>query len=241
MNGSLLNLLRVTVICIMMILPFITACHSEEVVAGVEKIEKEQLLTKSSLEEQALNEDLEIIDMLLPAQNSRPRTEAITHVIIHFMSNVSRKPHDPYNMEDIYSIFEEYGFSAHYVIGRDGEIYRLVPEDRVAFHAGSGNLPDFPEYKNKLNDYSIGIELLAIGTREEMSAMISGDTYDSIDPSFIGFTEAQYESLNALLDEIIERDPSVIRDRKHIVGHDEYTPGRKTDPGSWFDWSKIGF
>lgn len=85
----------------------------------------------------------------------------------------------------------------------------------------------FPAYENKLNAYSIGIELLAIGTKEEMSTFITEDTYDALDNSFIGYTDAQYESLKSLLHIIHERYPEVKRDREHVIGHDEYAPDRK--------------
>ncbi|WP_409271689.1 LysM peptidoglycan-binding domain-containing protein [Neobacillus sp. SCS-31] len=178
-------------------------------------------------------------DYYLPLENSRPRTEKLTHVVIHFVSNAANNPHNPYNIEDIYRIFLNGGVSSHYVIGRNGEIYRLVDESRVAYHAGSGSLPGFPGYENRLNDFSIGIELMAIGTREEMLAFFPSETYDLISPSNIGYTDAQYRSLNLLLDDIINRHPSIIRDRRHIVGHDEYAPSRRTDPGRLFDWSRI--
>lgn len=191
-------------------------------------------------EEKEEKEELKINNMYLPDENSSPRTKEITHVVLHFMSNVSNNYQEPYNIEDIYSIFVDYEVSAHYVIGRDGEIYSMVPEDRIAYHAGKGSLEKFPEYDNKMNDYSIGIELLAIGTKEEMLPMISPDQYDLVDSSLIGYTDEQYESLNKLLDKILEENPSIIRDRDHIIGHDEYAKGVKTDPGILFDWEKIG-
>ncbi|WP_231515001.1 N-acetylmuramoyl-L-alanine amidase [Oceanobacillus salinisoli] len=180
-------------------------------------------------------------NVLLPDENSKIRETPITHVLIHFTSNVLNKPDDPYQYEDIRKVFMDYGLSAHYLIGRNGEIYQLVPENRVAFHAGKGGLANFPEYKDKLNDYSIGIEMMAIGTKEEMSIMMSEDFYESIHPKDIGYTDAQYESLTLLLKDIWTRNPSVKKDRDHIIGHDEYAPDRKTDPGTLFDWSRIGF
>jgi N-acetyl-anhydromuramoyl-L-alanine amidase len=184
---------------------------------------------------------LDIIELLLPPQNSESRIEPLTHVMIHFISNAFNKPQNPYDIKDIYSIFEQLEVSAHYVIGRDGEVYLLVKEEQVAYHAGRGNLPQFPEYENRLNHYSIGIELLAIGTREEMIPIITAEKFELINPDMIGYTDAQYQSLNVLLDDILKRHPYIPRDRNHIIGHDEYAPGRKTDPGSLFDWSKIGF
>lgn len=87
----------------------------------------------------------------------------------------------------------------------------------------------------------IGIELLAIGTKEEMRFNMSAEEYDQIDPDLIGYSEVQYESLNKLLDDIYDRHPAIRRNRMQIVGHDEYAPDRKGDPGSLFDWGKIGF
>jgi len=59
------------------------------------------------------------------------------------------------------------------------------------------------------------------------------------EPENIGFTEKQYASLQALLAEIYARHPDVKPDRRHVVGHSDYAPGRRTDPGELFDWSKI--
>lgn len=178
-------------------------------------------------------------EYLLPFSNSEERVEKTTHVVLHFTSNALNNPQNPYLIEDTYNIFKDYGVSAHYVIGRAGEIYLFVPENRVAYHAGRGKLQAFPEYNDQLNHYSLGIELLAIGTREEMIPVISEERFDLIDPAITGYTEAQYQSLNTLLNDIVARYPHIQKNRNHIVGHDEYSV-EKTDPGSLFNWSKIG-
>lgn len=178
-------------------------------------------------------------DYFLPNANSTERTDPITHVVLHFASNALNKPNNPYLIEDTYNIFKSVGVSANYVIDRKGSIYRFVPENRVAYHAGSGQLNGFPEYTNRLNYHSIGIELLGVGTREEMVPIIGADRFDLIDPSLHGFTDAQYQSLNTLLQDILSRNPRVQKNRSYIVGHDDYAPG-KTDPGRLFNWSRIG-
>lgn len=183
---------------------------------------------------------LGMTEYLLPFSNSEERVEATTHVVLHFSSNALNNPKDPYRIEDTYNIYNNYGISAHYVIGRAGEIYLFVPEDRVAYHAGKGKLPAFPEYNDQLNHYSIGIELLAMGTREEMIPNITAEKADLIDPALVGYTQAQYNALNTLLNDITARHPTIKRNRNHSVGHDEYSLYRKTDPGSLFNWSKIG-
>lgn len=175
----------------------------------------------------------------LPPSLTEPRQGEITHIVIHFSSNALHKPEDPFNVDDLYRIFLEAGVSTHYLIDREGKIYQLVEEELAAWHAGKGSLPGFPEYTNRLNHHSIGIELLAIGTEEEMKKINPQIDYQSIDPAHIGFTDSQYRSLSTLIQEIISRHPNITFDRKHIIGHDEYTD-RKSDPGTLFDWSKIG-
>lgn len=182
--------------------------------------------------------DINTIDILLPNKNSKPRHTPPTHIVLHFISNAYNNQKNPYEIDDVYSILEEYKLSAHYVIGRDGEIYLFTPENRVAYHAGSGELSNYPKYENKLNNYSIGIEILAIGTKEEMIPIITAERFNLIDPSLLGYTDPQYESLNLLIDDILNRHVFIKKDRDHIIGHDEYNP-EKTDPGSLFDWSKI--
>ncbi|MDD4358520.1 MAG: SUMF1/EgtB/PvdO family nonheme iron enzyme [Candidatus Pacebacteria bacterium] len=184
---------------------------------------------------------LKIIDRLLPLSNSEPHLEAdkITHVVIHFSSNVIAKPNNPYIPEDVINIFKQYGVSAHYLIARDGTIFRLVNENRNAYHAG-GSLTDYPLYTDKLNRHSIGIELLAIGTENEMKQYISPEIYATIPKNYIGYTNEQYKALNFLLPQIYQRY-NIRIDRDHVIGHDEYSIGTKKDPGSLFDWIKIGF
>ncbi|WP_449540271.1 N-acetylmuramoyl-L-alanine amidase [Ferdinandcohnia sp. Marseille-Q9671] len=185
--------------------------------------------------------NISTVEKLLPLDHSEARTTDTTHIMIHFISNAAANPRDPYNVNDVYSIFEDYGLSVHYMIDRSGQIYQLVSENRVAYHAGKGSLPNLPRYENKMNDYSIGIELLAIGTKEEMTAIMPENTYNQIDSSIAGYTDAQYQSLQVLITDIVKRNPLIHSNRQHIIGHDEYAPGRKTDPGSLFDWSRIGF
>ncbi|MGY3715068.1 N-acetylmuramoyl-L-alanine amidase [Sutcliffiella cohnii] len=187
------------------------------------------------------SESLYVTPYYLPNENSRRRTAEVTHVMIHYTSNAARNPENPYVLEDIYSLFEEYGVSAHYIIDREGDIFQLVDESRVAFHAGKGMDLNFLEYRNNMNDYSIGIELMAIGTKEEMNVNLQEGQYELISPSHIGYTDEQYHSLAKLLEDLYERYPKVLRNRENVVGHDEYAPVRKSDPGSLFDWGKIGF
>lgn len=205
-------------------------CSNEKAVAKEDVEKLEALQTKVQVP--VVNDFLQKFDF-----DQRKKTK--THVVLHFISNAAHNPENPYIYEDIRNIFVEYDVAPHYMIDRDGVIYYLLPENRVARHSGKGELVEFPDYKDHLNDYSIGIELMAIGTEAEMETVITPEQYLTIPQEHIGYTEAQYESLNLLLDDILARNPKIKNDRNHILGHDEYAPGRKTDPGSLFDWSKL--
>jgi N-acetyl-anhydromuramyl-L-alanine amidase AmpD len=194
-----------------------------------------------------MNIETRLLAMDGPNRRSRSRGgREVTHVVLHFMSNVVQDPHDPYDVEQVRRIFVDYELSSHYLIARNGLVVKLVEEDRIAWHAGKGFLDEFPEYRDKLNNYSIGIEFLAIGSRDEMvPTYLSRSAYDRLDPGHIGYTEAQYIAVNDLLAQIYERHPKIERDRRHIIGHDEYAGPRqrpqdpKVDPGSLFDWSRV--
>lgn len=188
---------------------------------------------------------LRMIDRWLPETVSRERqpTAPLDMVMLHFCSDVVENPTDPFNVDRIVEIFTSYTVSAHYLIDRDGTVFRFVPEDRVAYHAGRGRLAGFPERTNRLNEYSIGIEMLNVGSAKDMELFMSREKYAefaAINPQWIGYTEAQYTALRQLLESIAQRHPGVKLDRKHIIGHEEYAARRRSDPGELFDWKRIG-
>jgi AmpD protein len=102
--------------------------------------------------------------------------------------------------------------SAHFFIRRDGELLQFVPVHRRAWHAGKS----FCEGRARVNDFSIGIEL-------------EGDDDHP-------FEAAQYDALAALTRELMAAYPAITRYR--IYGHSDIAPGRKTDPGPYFDWAR---
>ncbi|MCL2354560.1 MAG: N-acetylmuramoyl-L-alanine amidase [Oscillospiraceae bacterium] len=173
-------------------------------------------------------------------EHSSEREEKVTHIMIHFMSNVSANSQNPFDINDNHAILERYNVSAHYIIDREGNIYLLVPEYRAAWHAGNGYLEGFPHLENNFNQFSIGIELLAIGTREEMAQLITPGQFNQIPSEHIGFTDAQMDTLNNLINDILERHEGILPNRLHIVGHNEYSESRP-DPGSLFNWNALDF
>ena len=99
--------------------------------------------------------------------------------------------------------------SAHFLVRRDGELIQFVPCAKRAWHAGESSWNG----RARCNDYSIGIELEGTGE--------------------VPFTAAQYRRLAALTRALRARYQ--VRD---IAGHSEVAPGRKTDPGPYFDWAR---
>lgn len=103
--------------------------------------------------------------------------------------------------------------SAHVLVARDGSLTQYVSFNRRAWHAGRSL------YCGRVacNDFSVGIELE--GTDEEP------------------YMSEQYKVLARLIRALRRAYPS-LRDAE-VVGHSDIAPGRKTDPGSAFDWTKL--
>jgi AmpD protein len=103
--------------------------------------------------------------------------------------------------------------STHIFIRRDGEVVQYVPLHLRAWHAGESSF----EGCEKCNDFSIGIELEGCDDQT--------------------FEEIQYQQLATLTRELIKQYPGITRGR--ITGHSDISPGRKTDPGPFFDWKEF--
>ena len=161
----------------------------------------------------------------------------VEKVVVHFTSAVVNYPEDPYNMELIRNIFVDSGLSVHYIIDRDGTVYCYMPESRAAWHAGKGTFGGVEKYTNSMNKFSVGIELVAIGSEKDMSQYLHPDEYKAIDESLIGFTDEQYTSLTALIKDICQRN-KIEFSRENVIGHDEYNEA-KSDPGELFDWERV--
>jgi AmpD protein len=100
--------------------------------------------------------------------------------------------------------------SSHLLIRRDGELVQYVPFDKRAWHAGVSS------YQGRAccNDFSIGIELE--GT--------DAGAYEMV----------QYQVLAESVAALLAAYPALSAER--ITGHSDIAPGRKSDPGSHFDW-----
>ena len=156
-----------------------------------------------------------------PHFDERPEGERISLLVIH---NISLPPGEyggPW-IDDLFMgrldpeahpYFEEIAglrVSSHYLIRRDGSLVQYVPTDKRAWHAGVSSWKG----RERCNDFSIGVELEG-----------SDD---------VPFAEPQYETLIALARSLIERYGPL-----DIAGHSDIAPGRKTDPGPWFEWDRF--
>ncbi len=111
--------------------------------------------------------------------------------------------------------------SSHYLIDDDpATIYRLVDENRRAWHAGASYWQGFTH----LNSNSIGIEIVN-----------RGNGGDPASP-YADYPEQQIERVIALVRDI-ERRHGVRPDR--VLGHSDIQPMNKQDPGPKFPWYRL--
>ncbi len=146
-----------------------------------------------------------------------------THISLLVIHNISLPPNefggngvtelftnqiDPH-AHPYYQSLQGLKVSTHFFIRRDGSIIQFVPCNMRAWHAGVSSW----QGKERCNDFSIGIELEGSDT--------------------MPFADAQYATLIALTECLRARYPI-----KDITGHSDIAPGRKTDPGPYFDWER---
>ncbi|AZN37732.1 1,6-anhydro-N-acetylmuramyl-L-alanine amidase AmpD [Iodobacter ciconiae] len=161
---------------------------------------------------------------IIPSPNcdARAPNTVVDMVVIH---NIHLPPGQPFGGDDIECLFtntlntakhpayaelSRLRVSAHFLIRRSGELLQFVPCMQRAWHAGVSSW----QGRERCNDFSIGIELEG--------------------SDFVPFEAAQYQILNKLLKALAIQYPL-----KYLLGHSQIAPGRKTDPGPFFDWGHI--
>ena len=167
--------------------------------------------------------------LMSPNYNERPDNITIDAIVIH---NISLPPNEfgaygtdgmhyvkalftnqlDWNAHPYFQTILGAEVSAHLFIERDGAITQFVNFAERAWHAGRSRYLGRPE----CNDYSIGIELEG--------------------SDFVSFTSVQYDTLAAVVAAIYDAYPKT---RRHLTGHNDIAPGRKTDPGDYFEWPKL--
>ncbi|UAW98473.1 N-acetylmuramoyl-L-alanine amidase [Halopseudomonas nanhaiensis] len=112
--------------------------------------------------------------------------------------------------------------SSHYLIDQSpATVYRLVDENRRAWHAGDSSW----QGRTWLNASSIGIELVHPGYTDSPQ----GRLWHPWEPE-------QIEALIMLLRDILQRH-QLTADR--VIGHSDVAPQRKLDPGPLFPWQAL--
>ena len=162
----------------------------------------------------------------LPSDNYdlRPNNIDIDTIIIHCIS----LPEGSYGNDNVSDLFtnkldttknksfsslEGLRVSSHAFIKRNGEIIQFVPFNMRAWHAGVSKHKD----RENCNDFSIGIELEG--------------TSNSV------FEDEQYNKLKEIIKLMKTCYPKIVEE--NIIGHNKVAPGRKEDPGVFFDWDRI--
>lgn len=158
-----------------------------------------------------------------PNFNERPQGTAIDLLVIH---NISLPPGEfgtgcvpaffcnqlEISQHPYFATISGLQVSAHFFIDRKGDVIQFVSVYERAWHAGASSFCGV----DNCNDFSVGIEL------------------EGCDD--IPYTGLQYGALIELTRRLQLHFPAITQQR--IVGHDQIAPGRKTDPGSVFDWSR---
>lgn len=151
---------------------------------------------------------LPILD--LPSPNHDERGVPVDMLILHYTGMKSAQAaidrlRDP-----------QAAVSSHYVVDEDGTVFRLVPEDRRAWHAGISHWRGH----SALNARSIGIEIVNPGHQW----------------GYRDFPALQMAAVCDLCLAILSRHDIPAR---NVVGHSDVAPDRKEDPGELFDWEAL--
>jgi N-acetylmuramoyl-L-alanine amidase len=135
--------------------------------------------------------------------------------------------------------------SAHLVIARDGAITQQVPFNRVAWHAGQSSWQNLVG----LNHHSIGIELDNAGrlTRQGNSwrawfggaypdneVVVATHKNENTPSGWHSYTEAQIDAAIRVARTLVDAYGLI-----DVLGHEDISPGRKSDPGPAFPMSSF--
>lgn len=145
-----------------------------------------------------------------PNWNSRPDGTVIDTVIIHYTGMQSGETALTRLCDETAEV------SAHYLIEEDGRLFRLVAEEKRAWHAGVSHWRGM----DNLNHNSIGIELVNPGHE-------------------FGYRAFPRKQINALIELLsgIHRRHNILP--VNVIGHSDIAPDRKTDPGELFPWEQL--
>lgn len=142
--------------------------------------------------------------------NSENHNSRVKIIVLHYtVSNTARS----------LNILTTGEVSSHYLVTNDPspKVYRLVDENRRAWHAGVGSWYKYYD----INSVSVGIEIVN-----------KGPTNGDWEP----YGDEQINAVAELVKDIARRHNI---DPKNIVGHSDIAPQRKQDPGPAFPWQQL--
>jgi N-acetylmuramoyl-L-alanine amidase len=151
-----------------------------------------------------------IVDRPSPNLAPRPGGAIVDTLVLHYTELPLQE-----SLDILSDPTREARVSAHYVLAEDGTVWRLVPEDRIAWHAGRSSWRG----REALNASSIGIEIVNL----------HGDRHD--------YPAPQIAALIELCRDILARHPGI--EARNVVGHSDIAPTRKIDPGLRFPWRTL--
>ena len=165
------------------------------------------------------------MEAYLPTNCYRDKFLKPQAIVIHYFSCINVDPEHPFDLLRCHNLMLDLNFqkknrmtylkserdpntrmyaSAHCFIGREGELWLTVPENKQAYHAGVSSYKG----RSNWNQFSYGVELIGHGTSK--------------------FTEEQYQTCAKHCASLMS---SYDIGLDWVVGHEDIAPGRKVDPG----------
>lgn len=145
-----------------------------------------------------------------PSPNFDERDMPISMLVLHYTGMIDaasaiERLRDP-----------EAKVSCHYLVAEDGQVLRMVDEEKRAWHAGRSHWRGVQD----VNSASIGIEIVNPGHEF----------------GYQPFPEEQMDALVPLVADIVRRHGIP---KANVVGHSDIAPARKQDPGELFEWHRL--
>ena len=153
---------------------------------------------------------MKIVELPSPNHAQRPADSIVDVLVLHYTELPLQD-----SLDVLRDQRREHRVSAHYVLAEDGTVFRLVPEERVAWHAGRSHWRG----RETLNATSIGIEIVNL----------HGDRHD--------YPDVQIAALIELCRTVLARHRAI--EPRNVVGHSDVAPKRKIDPGLRFPWARL--
>ena len=154
---------------------------------------------------------MKIVSFYSPNFNRKKRSKNLIKIIVIHYTGMQSERESMIRLSNPKS-----KVSSHFLINQNGKVFRLVQDNRIAWHAGKSC---WERYKN-LNKNSIGIELVNKGHRF----------------GYTNYKKKQISSLIKICKSLIKKYKIK---KKNVVGHSDIAPLRKIDPGEKFPWKYL--